>query len=55
MCVSTIGVPSSGVVRAFDSKPDAITKGHVGHMLLHNGDVVTFVNEKAQKQLGSSD
>jgi len=55
VCVSTIGVPSSGVVRAFDSKPDAITTGHAGRMLLHNGDVVTLVNEKVQKQLGSSD
>ena len=58
VCLSTIGAPSPGVVRVFDSlysKPNAITIEHACRMLLHTGDVVTFVNEKVQKQLGSSD
>ena len=48
----------SGVVKVDDSlcrKPNNVTIEHACRMILHTGPEATFVYEKVQKQLGSSD
>ena len=47
-----------GVVKVYDSlyrKPNNVVIEHACRMILHRGPEVTFVYEKVQKQLGSSD
>ncbi|XP_068734644.1 uncharacterized protein [Montipora capricornis] len=58
VCLSNIGVTIPGAVRVFDSlyrKPNASAIEHACRMMHHMGDAVTLVNEKVQRQLGSSD
>lgn len=58
VCLSNIGVKIPGAVRVFDSlyrKPNASAIEHTCRMMHHMGDAVTLVNEKVQRQLGSSD
>ena len=58
LCLTSIGVPCPGAVRVFDSlyrKPNATAAEHACHILLHTGDQVMFINEKVQRQMGSSD
>ena len=58
LCLTSIGVPCPGAVRVFDSlyrKPNATAAEHACRILLHTGDQVMFINEKVQRQMGSSD
>lgn len=58
LCLTSIGVPCPGAVRVFDSlyrKPNATAAEHGCRILLHTGDQVMFINEKVQRQMGSSD
>ena len=57
LCLTSIGVPCPGAVRVFDSlyrKPNATAAEHACRILLHTGDQVMFINEKVQRQMGSS-
>ena len=56
--LTSIGVQCPGVVRVFDSlyrKPNATAAEHACHILLHTDDQLMFMNEKVQRQMGSSD
>ena len=57
VCISTIGC-QAGTVKVFDSlyrKPPSILLDHACRMLVYPQDTITFLNEKVQRQLGSSD
>ena len=56
-CISTIGC-QTGTIKVFDSlyrKPNSILLDHAFRMVVCPQDTVTFLNEKVQRQLGSSD
>ena len=59
VCMSTIGMTSNpGTIKIFDSafyNPSPTAIEHACRMLMYPGHEVTFVNEKVQKQVGSSD
>ena len=57
VCISTIGC-QAGTIKVFDSlyrKPNSLLLDHACHMIVCPQDTVTFLNEKVQRQLGSSD
>ena len=57
VCISTLRCQAS-IVRVFESwysKPSSVAINHACHMQHHPQNTVTFLNEKVQKQVGSSD
>ena len=55
-CISTIGC-QTGTIKVFDSlyrKPNSILLDHAFRMVVCPQDTVTFLNEKVESQLGSS-
>ena len=57
ICMSTIS-SGPGTVKIYDTlynRPNSVAIHHACHMLMYNGDKISFVNERVQRQTNSHD